>query len=244
MHKLALIAMAAVTAAGCGISKDKYAAKSIEADKYLKQYEDEAGRTAALEAKVKELEAKAKSLEEQLARAQKQQEATKQELVALEQKSSEYERLTKSLQSQISAGQVEISELRGRMMVKLKDKILFPSGSASLSREGREALDAVADAFRELQGKNVLVAGYTDDVPTGTRGRYKDNWDLSAARAISVVRYLQSKEVTPQMLGAAGFSEYRPVSSNETPEGRSANRRIEIALTPADYVPPVVDVPK
>jgi chemotaxis protein MotB len=59
-----------------------------------------------------------------------------------------------------------------------------------------------------------------------------------------VVRYLQSKGVNPQMLGAGGFSEYRPVATNDTPEGRSENRRIEIALTAADYVPPVVDVPK
>jgi chemotaxis protein MotB len=237
MRTLALIGMAAVAAAGCGISKDKYDAKSMEADKYMKQYQDEAGKTAALETKVKDLEG-------QVAAEKKRQEATAQELAALEKKSAQYEQLTKSLQSQISAGQVEISELRGKMTVKLRDKILFPSGSATLNAGGRGALDAVADAFKGLEGKNVLVAGYTDNVPTGTKGRYKDNWELSSARAIAVVRYLQSKGVNPQMLGAGGFSEYRPVATNDTPEGRSENRRIEIALTAADYVPPVIDVPK
>jgi chemotaxis protein MotB len=244
MRTLALIGLAAVAAAGCGISKDKYDAKSMEADKYMKQYQDEAGKTAALEARVKDLEGQVATAQEELSATKKRQEATAQELAALEQKSAQYERLTKSLQSQISAGQVEISELRGKMTVKLRDKILFPSGSASLSREGRGALDAVADAFKELQDKNVLVAGYTDDVPTGSKARYQDNWDLSAARAIAVVRYLQSKGVDPQMLGAAGFSQYRPVSTNKTAEGRSENRRIEIALTAADYVPPLVDVPR
>ncbi|HSN89824.1 MAG TPA: OmpA family protein [Anaeromyxobacteraceae bacterium] len=244
MRTLALTAMAAVAVAGCGISKDKYDAKSTEADKYLKQYQDEAARTAALEAKAKDLEGQLAAVREELGAAKKRQETTEQELAALEQKSSQYEKLTKSLQSQISAGQVEISELRGKMTVKLRDKILFPSGSATLAADGRGALDAVAEAFKGLAGKNVLVAGYTDDVPTGAKGRYKDNWELSGARAIAVVRYLQSKGVDPQMLGAAGFSEYRPVASNETPEGRSENRRIEIALSAADYVPPVVDVPK
>jgi chemotaxis protein MotB len=244
MRTLALIGVAAVAVAGCGISKDKYDAKSTEADKYLKQYQDEAGKAAALEAKVKDLEGRVAASNEELAVTKQRQEATAQELAALEQRSAQYEKLTRSLQSQISAGQVEISELRGKMTVKLRDKILFPSGSASLNRDGRGALDAVADAFKGLEGKNVLVAGYTDNVPTGAKGRYQDNWDLSAARAIAVVRYLQSKGVDPQMLGAAGFSQYRPIATNGTAEGRSENRRIEIALTAADYVPTMVDVPK
>ena len=126
------------------------------------------------------------------------------------------------------------------MTVKLKDKILFPSGSAKLSAEGKKALDAVAEVFKDLKGKNVIVAGYTDDVPVAGKS-FKDNWELSTARAISVVRYLVSKEVPPQMLGAAGFSQYRPVAVNDSPANRSQNRRIEIVLTAADYEPPVVE---
>jgi len=99
----------------------------------------------------------------------------------------------------------------------------------------------VADAFKDLQGKNVVVAGYTDDVPNSAKSGYRDNWDLSTARAVNVVRYLQTKGVSPAMLGAAGFSEYRPLVPNDSPANRSQNRRIEIALTAADYTPPVVD---
>jgi chemotaxis protein MotB len=100
----------------------------------------------------------------------------------------------------------------------------------------------VAKAFQGLQGKTVVVAGYTDNVPVSSKGSYKDNWDLSTERAVTVVRYLQSKGVDPKMLGAAGFSEYRPLAANDTAEGKSQNRRIEIALTAAD-TPPVVEAP-
>src|SRR6266568_3109140 len=157
---------------------------------------------------------------------------------SLERKVTEQdEKLTALQQKLIQSGQVEISELRGKMTVKLKDKVLFASGSTALGKEGRAALDAVAEAFKDLKGKNVLVAGYTDDVPTGTRAGFKDNWDLSAGRAVTVVRYLQSKGVSPGILGALGFSEYRPLAGNDSGEGRSQNRRIEIALTAADEPP-------
>jgi chemotaxis protein MotB len=139
---------------------------------------------------------------------------------------------------------VEVSELKGKMTGKLKDRVVFSSGSAAINKQGREALDAVANAFHDLQGKNVVVAGYTDNVPVAGKGAFKDNWDLSTARAVSVVRYLQSKGVEPKILGAAGFSEYRPLAANDTAEGKSQNRRIEIALTAADYTAPVVDIPK
>jgi chemotaxis protein MotB len=82
------------------------------------------------------------------------------------------------------------------------------------------------------------VAGYTDDVPTSKKGGYQTNWELSAARAIAVVRYLQDQGVDPQILGAAGYSEYRPLAANDTPEGRSANRRIEIVLGPSEAQDP------
>jgi len=141
---------------------------------------------------------------------------------------------TRSLQEQIASGQVEISELRGKMTVKLKDKVLFAPASAGLNKEGKTALDAVASAFRELKGKNVVVAGYTDDVPLGSNSGFPDNWALSTARAVDVVRYLQSKGVSQAMLGAAGFSEYRPVVPNNSAANRSQNRRIEIALTAAE----------
>jgi chemotaxis protein MotB len=154
------------------------------------------------------------------------------------------ERLSLALKRPIRDGQVEISELRGKMTVKLKDKVLFASGSAALGADGRKALDAVAEAFKDLRDRNVVVAGYTDNVPVGKQGTFKDNWDLSTARAVAVVRYLAWKGVAPAMLGAVGFSQYRPVAPNDSAANKSLNRRIEIALTSSDTIPPTVEVPK
>ena len=229
-------AFAAGLLAACGIPEDKYNAKVAESNRYLKQYQDESQKAADLEKKVRDLQG-------QLAASQQQLDQVLKDKAQLEQRSAEYEQLAGSLKGQIEAGQVELSELKGKMTVRLKDQILFSSGSTVINRAGREALDKVADAFKSLQGRNIVVAGYTDDVPTGPRSAFKSNWELSTARAIAVVKYLQEQGVAPVQLGAAGFSEYRPVATNDTPEGRSMNRRIEIALTAADYVPPQVGVP-
>ena len=226
---------------GCGVSKDEFAAQQRDAQQNLKNYEEEKEKAAALEKKIADLQAQTAVLQSQLGELTATSAKLQQEKGLLEAKSAQYQQLASSLEGQIKSGQVEISELRGRMTVKLKDRVLFSSGSSSLNREGKAALDAVADVFKDLQGKNVVVAGYTDDVPNSAKSGYTDNWDLSTARAVNVVRYLQTKGVSPAMLGAAGFSEYRPLVPNDSPANRSQNRRIEIALTAADYTPPVVD---
>ena len=249
MNRLALaLSLAALTACGSG---DALRKKEAEAAKYQADLTTEQERSAALQTKLDasqtELQKAQTDLQASQARVQ-ELEAAQQQLEAakaeLEKKSAEYEQLASSLKGEIDAGRVELTELKGKMTVKLKDKVVFGSGSAAINKQGQQALDAVAKAFQGLQGKTVIVAGYTDNVPTGSKGRFKDNWDLSTERAVSVVRYLQSKGVDPKMLGAAGFSEYRPLASNDTPDGRSQNRRIEIALTAADYTPPAVDAAK
>jgi chemotaxis protein MotB len=236
-----LFAAGALALAACGVSKDEFAAQQRDAQQFRQQYQSEAEKTAALEKKVADQEQQLTAAQQKLtvrdqeiAKLRSDAAKLEEEKGALAAKSAEYEQLTASLKGQIQSGQVEISELRGKMTVKLKDKVLFASGSTALNKEGRAALDAVAEAFKDLRGKNVLVAGYTDDVPTGTRSGFKDNWDLSTARAVTVVRYLQSKGVAPGILGALGFSEYRPLAGNDSTEGRSQNRRIEIALTAGD----------
>jgi chemotaxis protein MotB len=236
-----MIAVLALSLAACGISREQYAAKDAELLKYQKMYGDETGKTKALEAKVADLDtqvagtqARLKAVEDEKARAES----------SLAVSNAQREKLSQSLERQIKEGQVEISELRGKMTVKLKDKVLFASGSAALGKEGKKALDAVADAFKDLHDRNVVVAGFTDNMPVGKAGPFKDNWDLSTARSVAVVRYLASKGVDPAMLGALGFSQYRPVVPNNTPANRSLNRRIEIGLTSADYIPPTVEIPK
>ncbi len=253
-----LTALCAVTALGCGVKRDLYAAKELEANQLRQQLVDEAGKSAALQTRLADTQERLAATSRELRAASQELAATRErqsqlevrtaklveEKSALEARSSEYEQLTQSLQGQIAAGEVELSELKGRMTVKLRDRVLFPFGSARITRQGQLALDAVAEAFRGLRGKNVIVAGYTDDVPVSRRASYADNWELSTMRALAVVRYLQSKGVDPRILGASGFSEYRPVAPNDTEDGRSRNRRIEIVLTAADYTPPEVNVGK
>ena len=157
----------------------------------------------------------------------------------LEKKSGEYDQLAQALRDEISAGQVEISELRGRMTVRLKDQILFASGSVAVNREGRATLDRVATALRGIRGHSIRVEGYTDDVPVSPSGPYPSNWELSTARAVAVVRHLQERGVDPTLLAAAGYGEFHPVAPNDTTEGRSQNRRIEIVLAASiDGMPP------
>jgi chemotaxis protein MotB len=239
-----MMAVLAMTLAACGISREQYAAKDAELAKYQKMYSDESSRTEGLQNKVTELDGQLTAAQAKLKAVEDEKTQAVDRASSLAVSNEQRERLAQALERQIKAGQVEITELRGKMTVKLKDKILFASGSAALGRDGRKALDAVADAFKDLRDRNVIVSGYTDSMPVAKTGAFKDNWDLSTARAVAVVRYLAWKGVGPASLGAAGFSQYRPVAPNDTAANRSLNRRIEIALTAADLVPPTIELPK
>jgi chemotaxis protein MotB len=175
------------------------------------------------------------ALVDELSKSKRKLEAAKAEL---EKKSGEYEQLASSLRGEIDAGRIELMELRGRTTVKLKDKILFASGSATIGAEGKEALRKVADALRGMQGKLVRVEGHTDNVPTVATGPFPTNWELSTARALAVVHFLQDGGVDPTRMSGAGFSEYQPIAPNDTPDGRSQNRRIEIVLVPIEGAVP------
>ncbi len=185
------------------------------------------GELRAARDRIVELQA----LVDELSKSKKKLEAAKAEL---EKKSGEYEQLASSLRGEIEAGRIELMELRGRTTVKMKDKILFASGSATIGPDGKAALRLVADALRGLQGKVIRVEGHTDNVPTGGAGGFASNWELSAARALAVVHYFQDVGVDPTRVSGAGFAEFQPIASNDTPEGRSLNRRIEIVLVPIE----------
>lgn len=195
------------------------------------------GALAAKSGEANELRDRLSNYESTLTTTRAELAGLKQKSAELEQKSSEYEKMAGALKSQIDQGRVELTELRGRMTVKLKDKILFSSGSARVGKEGQEALAAVAGVLAGVEGKVIRVEGHTDDVPSG--GAFPTNWELSTARALAVVRFLQSKGIDPSRLAAAGYGEYRPIAPNDTPEGRSQNRRIEILLAPAGEAPPM-----
>lgn len=119
-----------------------------------------------------------------------------------------------------------------------QSEVLFSSGSADISDSGKQELGKLASVLLQIAKQipsdidwALEVDGHTDSVPVSGNGRYKDNWQLSTARATSVVEYLISQGVPPQRLVAAGFGQYQPITEGDTPEARAQNRRIELKLT-------------
>jgi chemotaxis protein MotB len=150
--------------------------------------------------------------------------------------SSTYEQLLEKMKSEIAMGQVTISELKGKLTVNMVDAILFDSGKAEVKREGLVVLGKVVEILKSVNDKAIRIEGHTDNVEI-TRSlaqRYPTNWELSAARAINVARYLQQQSIAPDSLSAAAFGQFKPVADNATAEGRAKNRRIEIVLVPKD----------
>jgi chemotaxis protein MotB len=147
------------------------------------------------------------------------------------------EALVSELQDEIAQGQVQVQRLSGQLRVDMVNEILFDSGEGAVKSEGQGLLQKIAEVLKKA-GRPVQVQGHTDDVPISGRlaERVPSNWELSAARAVNVARFLQERGVDPTLLSATGYSEYRPRAGNDTPEGRQQNRRIEILLGP--HAPP------
>jgi chemotaxis protein MotB len=134
---------------------------------------------------------------------------------------------------QLKARDVEISQLTGKLSVRVLDRVLFHSGSAKILPAGEKVLAKLALALAK-GGENVHVEGHTDNVPIhkNLKSRYATNWELSTARAASVARYLQYKgKIDPKRIEAVGVGEYRPVAPNNSAANRQRNRRVEIILT-------------
>jgi len=191
-----------------------------------------------LSAKISELIKDRDALQKQLDDAKAAKAAAEAAAAAeIEKTKKSYEDLTAGLQSEIAAGQIQITQLKGKLTVNLVDKILFDSGRAEIKGDGTKVLDKVASVLNGVADKNIRIEGHTDNVPISgaLMSKYASNWELSTARATSVARYLQDQDkVDPTRLVAAGYGEYHPIASNDTPEGRAQNRRIEIVLVPKD----------
>ncbi len=150
-----------------------------------------------------------------------------------------YNRLVNALEEEIKRGELTISNLEGQLSVNLLNKILFDSGKTTIKKDGKKVLKSLGDVLNKFPDKALQIAGHTDNVKISSRlkERYPSNWELSTARATSVVHFLQDKVGLPgERLIAAGYSEYQPVASNDTPEGRAQNRRIQILLVPLKTV--------
>lgn len=131
-----------------------------------------------------------------------------------------------------SSDQLGVAIKNGKVYVSMQESLLFPSGSAEVNARGREALGTIAQALNGNPDINIRVEGHTDSVAIHT-AKYEDNWALSVARATAISRILiKDYSVAPVRITASGRSQYEPVETNDTPEGRARNRRTEIILEP------------
>src|SRR5450432_1974356 len=129
------------------------------------------------------------------------------------------------------SNELSVAIKNGKVYVSLQENLLFPSGSAVVNPKGKEALGKLAEVLNQNPDITVDIEGHTDSIPI--RGKYQDNWDLSLARSASIVRILTyDYKVDPVRVIASGHSQYDPVQTNSTPEGRALNRRTDIVLSP------------
>jgi chemotaxis protein MotB len=141
-------------------------------------------------------------------------------------------KLKSVLKDGFSDEDINVSVEKTVVYINIADKLLFKSGSATISSQAKNVLGKVAEVISAQPNLEVMVEGYTDNNPINT-SCIKDNWDLSVDRATAVIRVLQDDfKISPERLVAAGRSEYSPVASNDTVEGRAKNRRTRIVLMP------------
>jgi chemotaxis protein MotB len=215
---------------------------NVELEKILKAKSDALSKTIVdLRGQVLKLEKENEDLTQRVdtlrseaeARERKRQEEVKE-------MKTTYEDLLEGMKAEIEKGQITITQLKGKLKVNMLDEILFDSGKTTIKPEGIEVLERVGEILLNVKDRAINVEGHTDNVPIGPElaRRYPTNWELSAARATTVARYLQEKTgIDPTVLSATGYGEYHPVDSNEAEEGRARNRRIEIVLVPKEITP-------
>lgn len=181
------------------------------------------------------LKAKSDELTEKERLLTEREKALKEMQAALAKQDSITKRLNGILRSALlgfNPDELSVEIKNGKVYVSMSDKLLFKSGSAAVEDKGREALKLLADVLNKNTDIDILIEGHTDNVPIKT-AVFKDNWDLSVARATSIVRILTLEHrIAPTRLTASGKGEYFPRADNATPEGRAKNRRTEIILSP------------
>lgn len=181
----------------------------------------------ALETQLTAMSTNLNASKEELAQLRSQRVETDKRLLAIEE-------IQKQFAKMIDTGQMKVTARRGSLVLSLPSEVLFPSGIADLSKPGELAVLEVGITLKRFPDRRFLVVGHADDEQLKNSG-YKDNWDLSTARALTVTRFLIQAGMDPKNLVAAGAGEHDPISKD-----RPRNRRIEIALLPAiNELPPL-----
>ena len=177
-----------------------------------------------------------KKKEEQLDHATSEHEKTMAklnlELEKQKEAQNKYKETMDDLKKEIDDQRVKISELNGVIKVQMENKILFPSGEATVSEDGISVLTKVASSFARIKDKRFRIEGHTDNVPI-KNSRFPSNWELSATRAANVLHIiLKNETLNPKKFELVGMGEFSPVAPNDTEDNKALNRRIEILLIP------------
>ena len=178
--------------------------------------------------------------EDKLREAEKKLEDRNAKLIELQNILAQKEQAVKDLKDKVMKALVgfnnnglTVHEKNGKVYVSLEEKLLFKTGQWDVDPKGQQALKELGNVLAQNPDINIMVEGHTDNVPMHGSGEVKDNWDLSVMRATAVTKILtQNKQIDPKRIIAAGRSEYLPIATEETAEGRQMNRRTEIILTP------------
>ncbi|HJL14592.1 MAG TPA: OmpA family protein [Sandaracinaceae bacterium LLY-WYZ-13_1] len=243
---------AAWLAVGCGYSEEEMQAKRdriADLEGQLQgaeqRSEELSSRITALEARngelverlralgeeVEGLESERGSLQSSLQETQRALDELRERERQAQQRLATFRNMLQRFQSMIDSGRLRVRITRNRMLLELSENILFDSGRAGLREEGEAALAEIVEVLNSIPDRQFQVAGHTDNIPMRS-SRFDSNWELSAARAVNVARYMIEQGMSAERISAAGYADTQPVASNETGEGRAQNRRIEIVLLP------------
>ncbi|MGD8859590.1 MAG: OmpA family protein [Myxococcales bacterium] len=234
-----------LTAVGCGYSEEEMQVKRDRIDQLTRaldklekdhrelqdRFKVVAGDNAALTERLRQMGMSVEDSKRSMQELNKLVDELRAKERQAQQRLDTFRNMLQKFKSMIESGKLRVRIVRGRMVVELAENILFDSGKAKIKPEGREALTEVASVLASIKDRSFQIAGHTDNIPIKSR-RFPSNWELSTARAVQVTRYLSEHGVPADRLSAAGYAETQPVESNDTPEGRALNRRIEIVLMP------------
>lgn len=214
--------------------------KAKETKKLLEQLEQTQTELFAKEDELNKLSASLEAKEDELKLAQEELDARSARVTELETIINKKDSIVTALKSSISKALIGLEgegltvvQKNGKVYISLEEELLFASGKYEVNSGGVSALSKLATALASQKDLEILVEGHTDSIPLSGRGLVKDNWDLSVMRATNVVKVLlKTPSLDPLQLTAAGRAEFVPIATNKTKEGRSANRRIEMILSP------------
>lgn len=231
MRFVVVLVVALAGAQGCGVKKevhqkalDELTATQAELEKTRKERDDLKQELGVTEGERGKLAQGMKATEAELAELRKQREAAEKRLAAFRDLKQRFAKL-------VDTGKLQVGFRNGQMVLKLPSGILFPSGKDELTKPGQEALTEVTNILLEFKDRRFVIAGHTDTDPIKSK-KFKSNWDLSTARALSVVQFMIAAGFPSTSLAASGYGEFDPVSPNDTEENKQLNRRIEIILVP------------